>query len=312
MCIKSVRSFTGRLAMKTDRLKEFCLERNIKIRFNEPMSAHTSLKIGGVSDVVPYPDEKNLPEIIRMLYSEGIPYIVSGKGSNILVKESGIRGAVIFTDRMDKVIDISDDGNITVQSGCSLQKVVAISAEIGFAGMEGLTGIPGSVGGAIAGNAGSFGYEIKDIVNIINIMTAEGEMRSISKSEAGFSYRKSNLPANSIITRASFSFKMDEPLSVGRRIREYLNEKRLRQPLSQPSAGCVFKNPADVPAGRLIDEAGCKGMMVGGILVSRLHANYFINSDGGSADDFLRLMDIVTMKVRERFGILLEPEIKIL
>lgn len=298
--------------MNNDRLKEFCIERKIEIKFDEMMSAYTSLKIGGMSDILIFPDEESIPEIIKIFSHYGIPYMTLGRGTNMLVRESGISGAVIFTDRMNKITNITDEGCITAQSGCALQKVVVLAVELGLSGMEGLAGIPGSVGGAITGNAGSFGYEIKDAVDFINIISSDGSMKSLSKSDADFTYRGSNIQIDSIITSSCFSLKIDDPVSVKKKTKEYLNEKRLRQPLNQASAGCVFKNPPGISAGKLIDEAGCKGMRVGGIQVSRLHANYFINNGGGSSDDFLRLMDIVSNAVKYRFNIVLEPEIKII
>lgn len=311
MYTKSAKKFIGQSVMNIEKIKDFCLVRNIKFKLNEPMSAHTSLRIGGLSDIVIFPAEEDIQDVVRLLTREGIPYLAVGKCTNFLVKDGGIEGAVIFTDRMNKIIDITDEGCITVQSGCPLQKVISLCAELGFHGMEGLTGIPGSVGGAIAGNAGSFGYEIKDVVEQINILTPDADIRKISKKDANFKYRGSNLPAGSIIMSCRFSLKKDDPNTVKKRIREFLNEKRMKQPLNLPSAGCVFKNPDGVSAGKLIDEAGCKGMRVGGVIVSKLHANYFINSDGGTSSDFLKLMEIVINTVNVKFGVLLEPEIKI-
>ncbi len=295
-----------------NRLKEFCIEKNIEIRFNEMMSSHTSLKIGGAADIAIFPNEQRLPEILKILSEDGIPYITFGRCTNILVLESGISGAVIFTDRLNKITNISNDGNITVQSGCSLGKVLTIAVELGFSGMEGLVGIPGSVGGALAGNAGSYGYEMAELVDSINIVSFDGTTKSLSKSDAGFRYRGSNIKPDSIITSSCLALKVADTLSVKKRTTEFLNEKRLKQPLNQPSAGCVFKNPPETFAGKLIEEAGCKGIRTGGIQVSNLHANYFINNNGGTSDDFLRLMDIVSSKVRECFGIDLDPEIKII
>ncbi len=312
MYIKSGRRFIEQSAMQTEKLKQFCLENNIPTKLNEPMSAHTSLRIGGTSDIALYPDEGNIKKIIDIISEDSIPYMVIGKGTNLLIKDGGIEGALIFTDRFNKITNITDDGQITVHAGCLLQKIITLSAELGFSGMEGLAGIPGTVGGAIAGNAGSFGYEIMDVVDSICILTDDGNIKTLSKSEAGFAYRSSKLPANSIIIDSYFSLKNDDQASVKKRIKEFVNEKRLKHPLNLASAGCVFKNPDGMSAGKLIDEAGCKGMSIGGIMVSRLHANYFINSNGGTAGDFLRLMDIVKEAVSKKFGILLEPEIKII
>ena len=311
MYIKSERKFIIESVMRFESFKNFCVSKNVRIKFNEPMAVHTSLKMGGLAEIAIFPDEDNIQEVMKVIFEEGIPHISVGRGTNLLVKDEGIEGIVIFTNKMDKISDITDDAHITVQTGCSLQKVVTLAAELGLSGMEGLAGIPGSVGGAIAGNAGSFGYEVKDVVEYINIITEDAVIRSVPNKDISFRYRGSDLPAGSIIMNCCFTLKKDDSDVIKRRTRGFLNEKRLKQPLSLPSAGCVFKNPEGTPAGRLIDEAGCKGMRVGGVMVSTLHANYFVNLDGGTSSDFLRLMDLVANTVNNKFGILLEPEIKI-
>ncbi|MEW6739642.1 MAG: UDP-N-acetylmuramate dehydrogenase [Nitrospirota bacterium] len=306
--------------MNYELLREFCISRNIDMRFNEPMSMHTSLKIGGPADIALFPDEPSLPELIKTLTKEGIPYIVIGGGTNILVKDRGIDGAVIFTSKMNNIksqqsaisIQQSDEEFILVQSGCSLQKVINLCVDEGLSGMEGLAGIPGSMGGAIAGNAGSFGCEIKDVIKSVNLLMPDGGIKELSASDMSFQYRSAKIPSGSIILSAVLSLKKDEPFEIKKRFVEFINEKKSRQPVSKPSAGCVFKNPKDIAAGKLIDDAGCKGMRVGDIEVSAMHANFFINTGKGTADDFLKLMDIVGKKVKDKFGIILEPEIRIL
>ncbi|MDI6800461.1 MAG: UDP-N-acetylmuramate dehydrogenase [Thermodesulfovibrionales bacterium] len=298
--------------MTYDALAGYCASKNIDIRFNEPMSKHTSLRIGGPADIAIFPDENTVPEILKILISEHIEYTVVGGGTNILVKDSGIEGAVVFTSNMNTIGQETDTECICVQSGCSLQKVINICVEHGLSGMEGLAGIPGSVGGAIAGNAGSFGCEIKDVVKSVNLLMADGDMKELSASDMGFQYRSAKIPSNSIILSATLSFKKDEPFEIKKRVTEFINEKKSKQPISKPSAGCVFKNQKDISAGRLIDEAGCKGMRIGDIEVSPMHANFFVNNGKGTADDFLRLMDAVSGKVKEKSGIILEPEIRII
>lgn len=298
--------------MNYELLKKFCISRNIDIRFNEPMSAHTSLKIGGPVDVALFPDETSLPELIKILTGEGIPYIVIGGGTNVLVKDRGINGAVIFTSKMNNITLNAERSTLNAEAGCSLQKVINLCIEHGLSGMEGLAGIPGSMGGAIAGNAGSFGYEIKDVVKSVNLLMPDGDIKESSASDICFQYRSAKIPSDSIILSAVLSLRKDEPFEIKKRFTEFINEKKSKQPVSKPSAGCVFKNPKDIAAGRLIDDAGCKGMRVGDIEVSPMHANFFINTGKGTADDFLRLMDIVSKKVKEKFGIVLEPEIRII
>lgn len=298
--------------MEYELLKEFCISRNIDIRFKEPMSMHTSLKIGGPADIAIFPDKHSLPELIKILIKEGIPYIVIGSGTNILAKDRGISGAVIFTSKMNNITLNAEHSIVNAEAGCSLQKVINLCIEHGLSGMEGLAGIPGSVGGAIAGNAGSFGYEIKDVVKSVDLLMPDGNIEKLSAAEIGFQYRCANIPSNSIILNAVLSLKKGGHFEIKKKVAEFINEKKSRQPISRHSAGCVFKNPKGIAAGKLIDDAGCKGMRIGDIEVSIMHANFFINNGNGKADDFLKLMDIVSDKVKKKFGIILEPEIRIL
>jgi UDP-N-acetylmuramate dehydrogenase len=304
--------------MKYELLKEFCISKNINIRFNEPMSIHTSLRIGGPAEVAIFPDGAAIVEIIEMLLHQKIPFIVVGGGTNILVRDEGIKGAVIFTGKMNNIrqntehrTQNTDTECISVQSGCSMQRVINLCVDNGLSGIEGLAGIPGSVGGAIAGNAGSFGYEIKDIVESIDVFV-DGSVKTLSVKEIGFEYRSSKIPSDAVVLNTVISLKKDDPVVVKKRVNEFINEKKSRQPISFHSAGCVFRNPEGDSAGRIIDEAGCKGIKVGGIEVSSLHANFFINTGSGTASDFLKLMDMVSKKVKDKFGIILEPEIRIL
>lgn len=300
--------------MSYELLKEFCASNNIDIRFNEPMSRHTSLRIGGQADIAIFPTESFISETIEILTLCKLPYIVVGGGTNILVKDSGIGGAVIFTTKMNSIehrTQNTDEVNILVQSGCSLQGVVNLCSERGFSGIEGLAGIPGTIGGAIAGNAGSFGCEIKDATESIRLLT-DNSIKTVLKPDIGFEYRRTKIPQDSVIVSALMSLKKDNPFDVKKRVAEFINEKRLKQPFSSHSAGCVFKNPKNLSAGRLIEEAGCKGLRVGDVEVSSMHANFFINKGKASANDYLRLMDIVSTKVDEKFKIVLEPEIKII
>lgn len=297
--------------MNYELLKDYCAEHGVEVRFAEVMAKHTYLKIGGPADIALFPDVTSLQGIVKLIVDSGIPYTVIGGGSNILVSDVGLEGAVIFTGRMNNIVRQNEE-HIFVQSGCSLQKVINLCSKQGLAGMEGMAGIPGSVGGAIWGNAGSFGYEIKDVVTLTDLLMADGSIKTLSGNDLGFGYRKSGLPAGSIVLGANISLKKDDPVDVRKRIGEFREMKKTSQPLSQPSAGCVFKNPEGFSAGRLIDEAGGKGLMVGGIEVSRQHANFFINTGNGSASDYLRLLDMVSGKVREKFGIIMEPEIKII
>jgi UDP-N-acetylmuramate dehydrogenase len=168
------------------------------------------------------------------------------------------------------------------------------------------------VGGAVAGNAGSFGCEIKDVLQSALLLLPDGRLRDLRRHEMEFGYRTMTLPGGSVILAATLALQRDDPHEVRERIRRFMAEKRSRQPVWERSAGCVFKNPPGVSAGKLIDDAGCKGMEIGAIAVSTVHANFFVNRGDGMADDFIALMETVGERVRKRCGIDLEPEIRII
>jgi len=287
----------------------FCKENRIPYKKYEPLAKYTTLRIGGQAEYILFPDEESLLELLEAIKDRGLVCYVIGGGSNLLISDRGFKGVMLNTKRMNK---IAFEGNkIRVSSGVMLQWVLAFTAMRNLSGMEGLAGIPGTVGGAIKGNAGSFGYEIKDCLEEVEVITDTLKIKTLKKHDIDFKYRSSGLPDSWIIKSASFSLKENSEQSFNK-IKEFLQKKRQTQPLREKSAGCVFKNPEGQPAGYLIDKAGLKGLTVGDIMVSPVHANYFINLGNGKADDFLKLMDIVREKVYRLFSVELEPEIKIL
>jgi len=287
-----------------------------EVKFMETMKAHTYLQIGGPADVFACPqDTVSLENILAALNEERIPFVTVGGGTNILVKDGGVYGVVISLKnfrRSDIVKEEKDMVMFFAESGTPLQKLVSFSKENGYSGIEGLAGIPGSVGGAIAGNAGAFGYSIKNTLVSVRMMNPDKGIYEMSASELGLEYRASKLPEDTVILSANMRLRKDVKEDVAKRINSFLKQKRETQPLSEMSAGCVFKNPEGASAGRLIDEAGCKGMMIGNAEVSGMHANFFINKGDAKASDFLKLMDEVKKRVMKIFGTELEPEIRIL
>ncbi|HBG93685.1 MAG TPA: hypothetical protein DDX12_09540 [Nitrospiraceae bacterium] len=287
-----------------------------EVKFMEPMKAHTYLQIGGEADVFACPqDTVSLENILAALNEERIPFVTVGGGTNILVKDGGIYGVVISLKnfrRSDIAKEEKDMVMFFAESGTPLQKLVSFSKENGYSGIEGLAGIPGSVGGAIAGNAGAFGYSIKNMLVSVRMTNPDKGIYEMSASELGLEYRASKLPEDTVILSANMRLRKDVKEDVAKRINSFLKRKRETQPLSEMSAGCVFKNPEGASAGRLIDEAGCKGMRIGNAEVSRMHANFFINKGNAKASDFLKLMDEVKKKVMKVFGTELEPEIRIM
>jgi UDP-N-acetylmuramate dehydrogenase len=250
-----------------------------------------------------------------MLRKKNIPFLPLGGGTNILVRDNGLDGVVINFKafRMMQVIrQEGNDAELFVEAGVPLQMLVNFCKEKGYSGIEGLTGIPGTFGGAICGNAGSYGCEIKDVVRSVVIMSSDGKLDRIAAKDLGFGYRRSGIKPEDIVLNANILLHKDDKDLVAGRAQKYLAEKMKTQPISARSAGCVFKNPEGGSAGKLLDEAGCKGMKAGNIEVSSLHANFFVNLGNGTASDYIRLMHEVSLIVEKKFGVMLQPEIRVI
>lgn len=286
------------------------------VAFNTSMKEHTSLGIGGPADVVVSPEDPvSLKNIIMLLGRLKVPYLPLGGGSNILVRDAGVEGVAIrfrAFNRIEVIHETDDHAELFVEAGVPLQKLVNFCREKGYAGMEGLVGIPGMVGGAICGNAGSYGCEIKDVLISVVILRPDGSLERSKVEDLGFGYRTSGIRDTDIVLSANLQVRKDDAAAVAARTEGFFVQKKTAQPIGERSAGCVFRNPEGMSAGRMIDEAGCKGMRIGDIEVSGVHANFFVNRGEGSADDYLRLMDAVSAKVRERSRVTLEPEIRVI
>jgi UDP-N-acetylmuramate dehydrogenase len=300
-----------------------------EIQFDQPMSEHTSLNIGGPVDILVFPEDVvSLKNVVRTAHTENIPFFVLGAGTNLLVRDKGIAGIAVSLKAFKNIAIIHDLERIVprlsetgkkkssvglfVEAGVRLSNLINFTKKNGFSGIEELAGIPGTFGGAVYMNAGSFDREIKDVIISISIMKNDGSIVILKKDQLKFSYRSSQIPDDTVIISANILLGKDEPRNVSSRVREFLNKKKQAQPIEQHSAGCVFKNPESKHAGRLIDETGCKGMRMGDVEVSSVHANYFINRGRATSFDFMTLMNTVKTRVKERSGITLEAEIKIL
>jgi UDP-N-acetylmuramate dehydrogenase len=287
-----------------------------EILFDEMLSRHTYLGIGGPADIYVIPaDAISLKKCILFAAGKKLPVVVLGGGTNVLAADQGFRGMVAsmkYFNMRKMVNEWQGLAELFVEAGVFLQGLVNFCVEKGYGGIEGLTGIPGTVGGAIMGNTGAHGQEIKDVVHSLVVMNYAGMIKKIERSQISFGYRKSNLPAQSIVLSANMRFKKDNPEALEKKMRQFVMRKKSTQPLSERSAGCVFKNPEGDSAGRLIDSAGCKGMRVGDIEVSEVHANFLINRGEGKASEFLALMKTVRERVAERTGVVLEQEIRII
>lgn len=285
----------------------------ISLREAEPMSAHTSLGIGGPADVFITPGSLGaLVDTVNALNRAGIRFMPLGGGTNMLVRDGGIEGAVLDMHGVGSIEPHpSDPAFIKVGAGVRLQELVAYAKREGLSGIEGLVGIPGLVGGAIVGNAGSFGNEIMDVVERVDVIYPGGSVESIARRNIAAGYRRGGIPEEAVVLAVGIRLAKSGVDEVAAMTQANLDKKKATQPIGERSAGSVYRNPAGDHAARLIDAAGCKGMRVGGVEVSALHAGFFINTGGASAADFIGLMQRVSGRVRESFGVTLEPEIRV-
>ena len=290
-------------------------ELRVEARYDEPMSRHTSLGIGGPADVfVPTTSEEELDALLKVARSADVDVLAVGGGTNLLVRDRGIRGLTVNTRGLDTVETIEEKSSyvyLRVGAGARLQGLISHCRREGLSGLEALAGIPGMVGGAAVGNAGSFGTEMKDVFVKARVMGLDGKVTDISNEDAGFTYRASRLGQSGIITALVLRFERRDAEDVSKLVDDYLARKQKTQPIGERSAGCVFRNPEGDSAGRLIDEASCKGMREGDIEVCRVHANFFVNRGKGRAEDFIRLMERVAEKVYDASRVELKPEIRV-
>ncbi|HLC18489.1 MAG TPA: UDP-N-acetylmuramate dehydrogenase [Thermodesulfobacteriota bacterium] len=284
-----------------------------RVQFNVPMSEHTTFRIGGPADVMVFPrDEGDLAEIIKFAESKRFHLYVFSGGSNLLVRDKGIRGIVVNMSEGFADVVWPEETKAVAGAGVRLGVLVKECRDRGLTGLEFAGGIPGTVGGAVFMNAGAWGSEMKDVVEGVEVMGRKGRRGFLSSKDLDFSYRSSNIPEGSVITRVQMRFAPSTPAEVEERIREYARRRQsVSAAIALPNAGSVFKNPAGEVAGKLIDEAGLKGASYGDASVSEVHANYIVNRGRAAASDVLRLMALMRDKVYSRTGIVLEPEIRV-
>ena len=282
------------------------------IFMEEPMKKHTTFRVGGPADVLVQPDETALAAILALCRQYHVPYSFIGNGSNLLVGDKGIRGVVI--EMTDPMGNIEVDGTkITAQAGAMLSKIANTAASNGLGGMEFAAGIPGSVGGAVVMNAGAYGGEMKDIIEKVYVLDENGAQLELDRDALDFGYRHSCIPKKKyIVTKVVLELVPRDEAEIRSEMKE-LNEKRAeKQPLQYPSAGSTFKRPEGYFAGKLIMDAGLRGYQVGGAQVSEKHCGFVINKGDATAADICQLMRDVSDKVQAQFGVVLEPEVKMI
>jgi len=283
------------------------------VREHEPLQPHSWYGIGGRARYfLELADDAALPELVGRLNGDQVPYLVIGAATNTLFATDELPGLTIKLS----TARISIDGDaVSVSAGALMPKLAAETARAGRAGLEFAAGVPGTVGGSVFGNAGAFGAEVKDRLLHTEVVDPQGMRQTMTAAECAFTYRDSVFKRSRdrwVITSATFATTREPPPAVRARLLEVQKHRRATQPIEQRSLGSTFKNPAGDSAGRLIDACGLKGLRIGGAQVSPKHANFIINLGGASADDVLALMAEMRDRVRARFGIELEPEIRVI
>lgn len=279
---------------------------------NEAMSRHTTFKIGGAADILIEPDGVDcLLAVLKVLKENNIPFFVIGNGSNLLVADRGIRGAVIKISNSMSAADV-DGEYIEAECGIKLSRLSGIAQNASLTGLEFASGIPGTLGGALFMNAGAYGGEMKDVVKSVTYIDIKsGEVKTISGDECEFSYRHSVFSKiDAIIISARLKLTSGDAAEIRKAMNELAIRRNEKQPIDKPSAGSTFKRPEGHFAGTMIQDCGLKGYKIGGAEVSRKHAGFIINAGGATATDVKDLISYVQETVEDKFSVRLEPEVR--
>ncbi|RDY25948.1 UDP-N-acetylmuramate dehydrogenase [Romboutsia weinsteinii] len=283
------------------------------IKMDEPMKKHISFKVGGPADILVTPrTEEQLKAVLNLIKEKNTPYLIIGNGSNLLIKDGGIRGIVIELSNNFNSFKI--EGNkVEVQAGALLSIVGKAVLKEELKGFEFAAGIPGTLGGALAMNAGAYGGEMKDIVKSVRLMDTDGNIFTLTNEEMEFAYRKSIISREDyIILSAEIELEKGNYDEIKATMADFTQRRVTKQPLSLPSAGSTFKRPAGYFAGKLIEDSGLRGLTLRGAQVSEKHCGFVVNLGGANAKDLLDLMYVVKSTVNAKFGVMLEEEVKIL
>ncbi len=290
-----------------------------KVIKNAPMKEYTSFKVGGHADILVDPGHKDrLVKTIIYLENENIPYIIMGNGSNMVFRDGGYRGVVILTYSNVDGSNMGDvdvhDSNVTAGAGILLSTLAKLMAEDGLSGLEPISGVPGTLGGAVFMNAGAYGGEIKDIIKSVRAYDpASNTVETIKKTDMDLGYRHSIFHENGkIILDVTLELTHENPQKITATMRELTKKRNAKQPVNLPSAGSFFKRPEGFFAGKLIQDSGLKGLQRGGAQISELHSGFMVNAGDATAQDIEDLMSVVQAVVFDKFGVMMEPEVRII
>jgi UDP-N-acetylenolpyruvoylglucosamine reductase len=280
------------------------------IRHDEPLAKHTTLRVGGPAELFVEPsNEADLAGVLKFCNEQGTHFFILGRGSNLLVRDGGFRGVVISLSRFDKIEIVGE--RLHCGAGAKLKNVAVEARRNSLSGVEFLEGIPGSVGGALRMNAGAMGGATFDAIESVRVMDFDGNFSEMTPGEMAVAYRQCAALKSHIAMSAIFKGKPEPREEIVKRMKAF-SEKRWESQPAAPSAGCIFKNPAQVPAGKLMDELGLKGTRVGGAVVSAEHGNFIINDGSATAAEVLKLIEILKAKVKAERGIELQTEVEII
>lgn len=285
------------------------------VAISEPLSKHTTIKLGGPAELYVEPkDITSLIKLMELIVEEEKDWFVLGRGSNLLVKDGGIKGVVINLSKGIEHLDYVDEDRIVVGGGYPLIKLVTIISRKGLSGLEFAGGIPGSVGGAVYMNAGAHGSDMSKIVTRVHVLFPDGTMKWLSNKEMEFAYRTSILQKDrGIVVEVELQLQVGEKDSIVAEMKKHKDYRRETQPWNDPCCGSVFRNPLPDHSGALIEKAGLKGKKMGGVMISSLHGNFIVNVDkeNATAKDVLNLINFVKKTIKEKYDIELETEVEI-
>ena len=285
---------------------------NATIKENEPLSKYTYTKTGGPADALIFPKTKEeVQALVKWLYDQSWPVTILGNASNLIVKDGGIRGAVIILTDMNQIV--VKENSIRVLTGAPLIEVSKRAYQSSLTGLEFACGIPGSVGGAVYMNAGAYGGEVREVIRKVTILTRDGEIFERTNDEMEFSYRHSKLQeTDEIALEVVFELTKGDPEAIKEKMDELTYLRTSKQPLEYPSCGSVFKRPTGYFTGKLIQEAGLQGLKWGGAQVSTKHAGFIVNIDNATATDYIELIEHIKEVILDKDGVQLETEVKII
>ncbi len=283
-----------------------------QVKFDEPMKNHTTFRIGGPADVLAEPAGiDQLQKVLACCRQAGYPCFILGAGSNLLVRDGGIRGVVIKLGEKLQEVHINDS-EVYAQAGIRLSALARTVACNSLSGLEFAEGIPGTLGGAIVMNAGAYGGEMKDVITTVTVVEPGGLIKTLPASELNFSYRSSSLQdSGDMVVAAVMALQKDDPAAIQERMRGFAELRKSKQPLKLPSAGSTFRRPPGYFVGPMLEQLNLKGYQVGGAQISTKHAGFIVNTGDAAAADVLGLIKEVQDRVKEAYGVELKPEIKV-